>query len=364
MSTNPFLLPNRVDTSIIGKDNGVRGGNATNSFSVLGEAYLAYQYQNIDFSFGRKVIKTPLINAKEVRMLPSAVEGAFLSYKVNNKSTIGFTYLNNFKQRTSNVFTNIIEHVLGANTQAITGKINGSISIFHYKYKRDNVRFKAYDYYAQDFMNSLYLDTSYTTQVSTSQLHLSAQYMHQNSIGNTNVNLAQAGSLTGGKKIKVNAFGLKVSTSLSDAKFMLAYSRVVKDATKHNSLVLPWDGTPLFTNMITSNNLFQSIYANGLKADSLYIGGSQGIKITYNQKFDFLGLEGVSMTLAYLNTSNSRFAKNQNDYNAVLGYKYNKNFSLAVKGIWVKNNTSADETGAITQLKQLSQYRVIANYKF
>jgi len=148
------------------------------------------------------------------------------------------------------------------------------------------------------------------------------------------------------------------------SKFLLAYSKVFKDNNKHDSLVLPWDGTPLFTNMITSNDLFQSLYGKAFNADSIYIGGSQGIKIAYNQKFDTLGLSGVSSTLAYLNTSNSKFAKNQNDYNAVLGYKYDNSFSFALKGIWVQNNSGADTTGKVSQLKQLNQYRVIANYTF
>jgi len=364
MTTNPFLLPDTVDTSIIGKDNGVRGGDATDGFSVLGEVYLRYAYQDFDFILGRKVVKTPLIHAKEVRMLPSAVEGAFISYKVNEKSSVGFAYLSRFKQRTSSVFTNIIEHALGANTQAVTGTTNGYVGMLDYEYKRDNATFKAYDYYAKDFMNSLYFDTSYKTKVSASEVNLAAQYIHQNSIGNADTNLAKAGSVTLGKQINVNAFGLRASSKIKEATFLLAYSNVLKNNDKHDSLVLPWDGTPLFTNMITSNDLFQSLYGNALKADTIYIGGSQAVKIAYKQNFDSFGLKGLSSSVAYLNTSNSKFIKSQHDYNAVLAYKYDKSFTLALKGIWVQNATSADAIGAISQIKLLSQYRVIANYKF
>ena len=364
MTTNPFLLPESVDASIIGNDNGVRGGDATDGFSVLGEALLAYSYQDFDFTLGRKVIKTPLIHAKEVRMLPSAVEGAFVSYKVNEKSRVGFAYLSRFKQRTSSVFTNIIEHALGVNTQAITGGTNGYVGMLDYEYKRDNATFKAYDYYAKDFMNSFCLDTSYKTKVSASEVNLAAQYIHQNSIGNADRNLAKASSVTLGKQINVNAFGLRSSFKIKDATFLLAYSNVLKDNDKHDSLVLPWDGTPLFTNMITSNDLFQSLYGNGLKADTIYIGGSQALKVAYKQNFNSFGLKGLSASLLYLNTSNSKFLKSQHDYNAVLAYKYDKFFTLALKGIWVQNAASSDTIGAISQIKLLSQYRIIANYKF
>jgi len=364
MTTNPFLLPDSVDTSIIAKDNGARGGDATDGFSVLGEAYLAYSYADFDFTFGRKVIKTPLIHAKVVRMLPSSVEGAFVSYNVNNKSSLGMAYLSRFKQRTSSLFTNIIEHALGNNTQAITGSTGGYLTMLDYQYKRDNISFKAYDYYAKDFMNSFYTDATYMMKISGKKVNVAAQYINQRSIGNADTNLAKATSITAGKKINVNAFGLKASTHIESAKFSLAYTKVLQDANKHDSLVLPWDGTPLFTNMITSNDLFQSIYGSALKADSIYIGGSQGIKIAYNQKFDSFGLNGFSTSLSYLNTSNSRFTKDQHDYNVVLAYKHDKHFTLALKGIWVQNNSGADTTGTVSQLKLLTQYRVIANYKF
>ncbi|MFK5938216.1 MAG: OprD family outer membrane porin [Sulfurimonas sp.] len=367
MTTNPFLLndnPAKVDTSLIGKDNGVRGGDATDGFSVLGEAYLAYHYADFDFTLGRKAMKTPLVHSKYVRMMPSTVEGLFGSYSLNEKSNIEVAYLSRFKQRTSDEFIDIIEHALGANTKAVTGSNGGYVAMLGLNYAQDKISIKAYDYYADDFINSLYLDTSYKTKLSDTQVSFAGQYIHQRSIGNADTNLAQAGSLTGGKKINVNAFGFKASARLSDAKIILAYSKVLKDDAKHDSVILPWDGTPLFANSITSNDLFQSIYGSALKSDSIYIGGSQGIKIAYNQKFDSLGMKGFSTMLSYLNTSNSRFVKNQHDYNLVFGYKYDKHFSLVLKGIWVKNNTGADATGAITQLKQLSQYRVITNYKF
>jgi len=364
MTTNAFLLDDSVDTSIIGKDNGTRGGDASASFSILGEAYLSYKYEDFSLVYGRQVIKTPLVHAKEVRMLPSAVQGVFAYYDINKKSKVTFACLDKFKQRTSDRFTDIIEHALGVNTYAITGSYTGRVSTLGVDYSSNSFGIKAYNYYAPDFMNSSYLDATYKLNTSAMKFTLAGQYVNQFSVGNASDNLAKATSVTGGKEISVNAVGAEAVVAFGGSKFVLAYSKVFKDDNKHDSLVLPWDGTPLFTNMITSNDLFQSLYGKAFNADSIYIGGSQGIKIAYSQKLDALGLAGVSTTLSYLNTSNSRFVKNQNDYNAVLAYKYNKAFSFALKGIWVQNNSSADETGTVSQLKQLNQYRVIANYKF
>jgi len=367
MTTNPFLLnddPTKVDTSIIGKDNGARGGDATKGFSVLGEAHIDYVYGDLMLSYGRKVVKSPLMDAKEVRMLPSSFNGFYSSYTINKTHRVGFDYITEFKQRTSSEFINVVQHALGADTQAVTGSDGGYMLMANYNYKTKKTAINAYDCYAQDFINSIYVDGSYNTQLGGKPLTLALQYINQKSIGKADTNLAQATSVTAGKTISVNAFALKAQTKIKSASFTFAYSKVLKSDAKHDSLVLAWDGTPLFTNMITSNDLFQSIYGNALKADSVYIGGSQGMKIAYKQNLKPLGLEHYSASFAFLNTSNSRFAKDQRDYNVVLGYKPTKHFSLAFKGIWVQDNTSADKAGNISQLKLLSQYRVIANYKF
>ena len=365
MTTNPFLLGPNTDTSVIGKDNGARGGDAREGFSILGEAHLDYNYKDLAVSVGRKVIKTPLIHAKEVRIIPSAVEGGFADYK-NNNLKVELAYLNGFKQRTSDSFVNIVEHALGgqAETESITGSTSGSVFVAGVDYINDSFGVKLYDYYSENFMNSTYVDASYRAKVSDIKLSFSGQYVNQVSIGNSDENLQKTGSLTGAKKLNSNAVGLKLAVNVNDAKISLAYSNVLKSDNDHDSLVLPWDGTPLFTNMITSNDLFQSIYGSAFKADSVYIGGSAGLKIAYSQKLDTMGLDGISTTVSYLNTSNSRFYKDQHDYNIVLAYKHNKDFSLSLKGIWVQNNSTASADGTISQIKLLTQYRAIANYKF
>ena len=369
MTTNPFLLGSSVDASIIGRDNGVRiegnpsGTVARKGFSVLGEAYLAYDYKNAGVYIGREVIHTPLIDAKTVRLLPSAVEGASAHYTLAEKTKVTFSYYTGFKQRTSSVFTNIIEHALGDKTKAITGSDSGYLEMLSFTHQANAYSLKAYDYYAENFLNSVYLDGSYKLNLSDVKVAFSGQYINQKSIGNADTYFGNNPSATGGK-ISVNAIGLKAATTIKSSKFILAYSKVLKENNKHDSLVLAWDGTPLYTNMITSNDLFSSNYGKSLGSDSIYIGNSQGIKFAYNQKYDNFGLKGFSTTLSYLDISNSRFNKDQNDYNIVLQYKAPKAFVLQLKGIWVQNNTGASANGTISQLKLLSQYRVIANYKF
>ncbi len=357
----------KVDPSVIGRDNGYYYGNnarAKDSFSILGEAYLSYAHKGLDLSYGRKILKTPLMNAKRVRLLPSSFEGGFVDYNINKHSKVGFAYIGKFKQRTSNRFVNVIQHALGANTKAITGSNRGTVYYGYANYKSKNLKAKIYNYYANNFMNSLYLDTSFSQNLSGVKLAYSGQFISQKSIGNAQTNLQKAGSATGGKSISSNALALKVKAKVGESAFSLAYSKVFKNGSKHDSLVLPWDGTPLFTNMITSNNLFLSNYGRALGSGGIYMGGSQGVKLGFKQGFDFTGFKGFSTNFTYLNTKNSRFLHDQNDYNVVLGYKTKKAFSLLLKGIWVTNNNSSTAAGVVSTLKRLTQYRIIANYKF
>ncbi len=369
MTTNGFALPNAVDTSILGRDNGARTGNAEaakDAFAVLGEAFIKYSYKDLSLLYGRQVIKTPLVHAKEVRMLPSAVQGAFAEYALECGTTLGVSYLTHFKQRTSDTFTNIVSHALGGatKTKEITGSDEGEVVTLDAVYKDDKTELKAYDYYAQDFMNAFYLEAGFKNKLDSGWSYsAAAQYIHQMSVGNADDNLAQIGSVTGGKRISVNAAGLKTDMAYQESTLGLALTKVLGDSDRHDSLVLPWDGTPLYTNMITSNDLFQSNYGNALKADSIYIGGSAGVKLAYTQGYDFSGMKGFKTTLSYLNVDNDRFAHNQRDVNAVVSY-VTGDFSLALKGMWVRYNTSASATGTITQDDKLTQYRVIANYKF
>lgn len=366
MTTNPFALPEAVDTSIIGKDNGVRGGNPEAGFAVLGEAYLQYRRGGGSVWYGRKKVDTPLINTKEVRMLPSTVQGGMAAFGIGALH-VEAGYLDRFKQRTSDTFVNIVAHALGEETEAVTGHRTGYVVPLSAEYDTEALQLQAYDYYAPDFMNALYLGANYKHVFAQSgaKLCVGAQYIREQSIGNADANLIKSASITGGRVLKSNAFGLKASVTHYESTLYAAYTEVLRSEEDHDSLVLPWDGTPLFTNMITSNDLFQSLYGSAFKADSAYIGGTSGVKLAYTQGFDFTGISGIKTTLAWTQFSNSRegFDGDQNDLNAVLGYRRGS-FSLALKGIWVSNNTSIDKTGTVSQLDRLTQYRVIANYTF
>lgn len=371
MTTNPFVLPQgagNVEQSTIARDNAKRPGatvaDGNEGFSVLGEAYAQYNRDNYELWYGRKVIETPLIDAKDVRMVPSSVGGGMATVKVSPSVEISGGYIDKFKQRTSDRFTDIIEHALGINTQAITGHSGGYVLPISIAYKEGPLSGRVYDYYAPDFMNSVYADATFKNQLDFGwSYNGSVQGIMQDGVGNADSVLAK--SKMGGE-INAKALGAKLTLTHQDTTFLAAWSHIFSSVGDHDSLVLPWDGTPLYSNVLTANNLFGSDYGKGLTSDTAYIGGTTGMKVGIIQKLDFTGIIGLSTEVSYAHYDGERFTLGaEEDVNVQLQYSIG-NLSLAAKGIWVSNNTvMGNDPHATAQVNaDFTQYRIIANYKF
>ncbi len=371
MTTQPFALPegaSNVEQSTLARDNAKRPGgtldDGNQGFSVLGEAYAQYDRDTYQLWYGRKVINTPLMDAKDVRMMPSSFEGAMGSIKLSSGVEVGGGFIDKFKQRTSDRFEDVITHALGSNTQTITGHNGGYVVPVLVKYVQGDITAQAYDYYAPDFMNSIYADVTYKGKIDSTLSYTAAvQGIAQDGIGNADSAAAQA--IMGGK-INAQAVAAKGTLSYADTTLLIALSHVFSNDGDHDSLVLPWDGTPLYTDMLTANDLFMSDYGKGLESDSAQIGGATGLRIGVTQKLDFTGLKGAYTGLSYAHYDGGRFSLGaQEDLNGEVGYGIG-NFSCAVKGIWVKNNTSLGNNphAAASVIADFTQYRVIANYKF
>jgi hypothetical protein len=359
MTTQPFLLPDQVETSSIGQDNGFMGKNPANGFSVMGEAYSDYTNTLFNVWYGRRVIATPMIAAKDVRMLPSSVQGGEGQLFLNEKTTVSVGYLDRFKQRSSDTFTNIIKHALGVDTCAITGKDEGFVIPVRLTYKAAPWILNVYDLYAPDFFNTAYTDIEYKGDFYT----LSAQGVMQNSIGNANGNLTQATSVTKGKKIHAAGVGVRAEVSYKESSLDLVYRNIVRDSDSYDSIITPWDGTLLYAYSSTTNNLGQSFYGNALTSGGAYVGGTRGYKIGYTQKYDFAGLKGFSTHIAYALYINPRYREDQEDIKAILRYK-SGDWAFELKGIWIDNDTYTKKDGTVNQLDWLTQFHGIANYSF
>ena len=371
MTTNPFALPEgaaNTEQSTLAryhvKKPGATTADGNKGFSVLGEAYAQYNRDNYQLWYGRRVIEMPLIDAKDSRMIPSSVEGGMASAKISPFVEISGGFIDKFKQRTSDRFEDIIESALGTNTRAITGHDGGYILPVTIVYKEGSLSGRFDDYYAPDFMNALYAEATFKNKLDSGWSYSgSVQGIKQDGVENADSTAAKA--VMGGE-INAQALGAKLTLTHQDTTFLAAWSHVFSNGGDHDSLILPWDGTPLYTNMLTANNLFGSDYGQGLTSDTAYIGGTTGLKLGIIQKLDFTGITGMSAIVAYAHYDGGRYnAGAEEDVNAELHYGVG-NLSLAAKGMWVSNNTVMGNDPHTTAKvnADFTQYRVIANYKF
>ncbi len=359
MSVQPFALPEHVESSSIGQDNGVRGDDPSDGFTIIAEGYGDYANDRFSGWYGRRAINTPMIGAKDVRMLPSTVEGGEGTVRLSDSTSISVGYVERFKQRSSDRFSNILKHALGADTFSITGREEGYAIPVMLTYASSPLTLRLYNLYLPDFLNTAYTDIEYKGDFYT----LSAEAVSQKSVGNADINLAKATSVTQGKKIDASGIGVRAEFSYKESGWDLVYRSIFRDDSAYDSILTPWDGTLMYAYSSTTNSLGQSFYGNALSAGGGCVGGTQGYKIGYTQKYQFLEWEGISTHLAYALYTNPRYREDQQDIKAILRYKKG-NWSWELKGIWIDNDTTSTKEGRVNQVDWLNQYHVIVNYVF
>ena len=254
-TTNGFLLDDskddytKVDPTLFGKDN--------NNYSILGEAYLKYSYDNTTFKAGRQKLNTPLAGADDARMIPNLFEAYVLTNKDLDDTTILLAHVTKFAQGTfgraydggllaitsgySSIdsrdqvgdFVNMGTYALGKSTSGV------SIASATYTGIKD-LKIQLWDYYAYDIVNAVYGEVSYKMDLGSIKPFVATQIISESNIGDS-----YAGDLNGiywGAKVgaKIDAFTAYVtysSTSSNDDN---------DDATK-NAIISPWGGMPAYS---------------------------------------------------------------------------------------------------------------------
>jgi len=359
MTTQDFLLPDNVESSTLGQDNPHLKLNPDDGYSVLGEISLDYKNKYLNLWYGRKVITTPMIGPKYVRMLPSAIQGSCVTFFYNKNLKFNFLYADKFKQRSSKKFTNLLEHALGTDTLSVTGKTKGETYTTSFIYNNRKHYYHLSNMYAPDFLNSFYFNVKLQKELYS----IAFELVSQNSVGNAKRNLAQASSITNGKKINAKAIGFQSIINYKQSSFDLVYRKILRNPNTYDSIITPWDGSLLYAYSSTTNNLGQSLYGNALTAGGAYVGGTQGIKLGYTQRYNFLDLKGFKTHIAYAVYKNSLYREDQEDLKVIFFYDYKK-VSLQLKGIWIDNDTYTFKNGTVNQLDSLTQFHAIATYKF
>jgi len=369
-----FYTTNRILKDLEANDGATLNNtllkNDGSSYSILGEAYVQYNAKDLGskstFKIGRQKLNTPLAGADDARMLPNLFEAYVMQNQDIADTTVvlahvtkmapgsfanaydggivgaaaGYTAVAGNTAEYQGEFTNMGTWAVGQDTKGVSTV--GAI------YKKDNLKLQAWDYYAYDILNALYLqaDVKWNCILSDKVKPFAAlQYINENDVG-----LAHAG------KVDSDFIGAKLGAGVGGLTAYVAYSEQSEaktgTAALESTTITPWGGMPAFT--------------QGMVTRHMFIAGTKATKVaaTYNFKEHGINLSATGYYATFKMDDNAGAASLNNIKTKEPGFDI-KYYPAEVKNLLlrVRGNFPTDFT-SVGGGRDWSEYRFIASYKF
>jgi len=380
-----FYTTNKIDLQQHGVSDPSLLGTGLESYSILGEAYINYDFAQFgtktNAKLGYQRYDVPMMGSDDARMIPNTFE----AYKVTNKDienvNLQVAHVNRIAYGTfSNIYgggmlgltsgypakgnagtgkyLNMGEAAVGENTSGVTNAlISYKDKTFHAKLSND---------YAWDLYNTLYLDAGMNFDMGELKPFIAMQGIKQNSVGNEymkNVALDDgtdtSSSVNGNGEIDSLYLAAKVGAKYAGLSAYIAYSQtsendaadVLSGNAYKNSIVTQFGGMPAFT--------------QGMVTRHQFIAGTKATKIAASYSFKD---QGVNLsTAAYY----SSFDMNENSGYGIARTAYEPGFDIKYYPASVKNlqlrfrgNYPRKFAEGTSGNKGWDEYRLIANYNF
>jgi hypothetical protein len=362
-TTNGFSLRDdktdytKVDPTLLGDDN--------DAYSILGEAYLQYKTGNTTFKAGRQKLNTPLAGADDARMLPNLFEAYVLTNTDVKDTTLVAAHVTKFAQGTFGraytsgavsvtagysltdsktrvgEFVNMGEYAIGDNTSGVTvgGIIYTGI---------EGVKLQAWDYYAHDILNAIYLQADASTKLSNGvTLYGAAQYIDESDVGNNSVTVLDT--------IDSQYYALKAGVKVNNINAYIAFSSTDTndDAAIDGGIITPWGGMPAFTQGMVTRHQFLA-GTDAWKVAGSYSWKDHGINlktVLYHAQFDMDKKNNYSTDYAW--------KAKETGFDVIYYPKAVKNLQLRLRA-----NYADDFKQTTTASTSWDEYRFIINYNF
>ena len=361
------------DPSLLGTDY--------DSYSILGEAYLAYSFANLgsksDLKLGLQRYDSAMMGSDDTRMLPTTFE----AYKFTNKDidnlTINITHINKIAYGTfSNIYSGggIIAatsgySARGVNTsstgietgkyynmgEATVGKNTDGVLNTQLMYKADNFHVKVSNDYAFDLYNTLYAETGISWKcllTDSVKPFFKAQIIKQDSVGGDYMKYSSIG---GNGDIDSLFWAGKFGAKYAGLTAYIAYSETTdnnsNDASYKNAIITQFGGMPAYT--------------QGMVTRHQFLAGTKATKVaaSYSFKEQGLNLSAAAYYSSFDMDENSGYGVARTAYEPGFDIKYYpsmvKNLQLRVRANFPRKfaESTTGDTG-------WDEYRFIMNYNF
>lgn len=203
--------------------------------AVLGEAYVAFDQDGHHAWLGRHLLKTPMLNPQDGRMIPTLFQGAWYQNTSLAGLTLDLGFISHAYARSGPGWARI-QNTLGIYPQGRTAdgmpasyfRSLSSLGIFvaGAAYKHDLFSASAWDHAFENIFNVVYSDAFFTPSVGDVGLRFGAQYVGGQKLGN-------GGSDDPAQRYfdrnTFHAFGAKAELKTkSDFVFAANYNRITK----------------------------------------------------------------------------------------------------------------------------------------
>lgn len=296
------------------------------SYSVLGEASLDLQVQQVNATLGLQLLDLPYLNTNDTRMTPNSFEAYNVLYNGFEKAQIGAGYINQIRFRNSSSYVSMSERAGAPNSN------EGVFAAgFHYDVT-DNFNVGVVNLYGVDTFNNFYLETNETRDVfGWFKTNIAFQFTSQDSVGN---------ELVG--DFSTQHYGLKCINTFGQITAALAATYT----SSGGNVRKPWGGSPSFNSIMISD--FD-------RAEEHSVGAS----LSYDFDGPYLDPFRFNMKWAYGDTpENGRNASSdQREVDFNLDYAPKNYDKLKVRLRYARLDYMGADDGV-----DVSDFRIIINY--
>jgi len=228
-------------------------GGEANSYTVLGEAYLKYKTKKHYLHYGRREMPDyRFISLSNIRFSPYTHKGATYENTMLKGLKINLAYINSQKARNSEKFEDMVrsarvsESKIRGNydaadyTSGSYSSTNKSMAMLGLVFSKKEFSVEAWDYYVNDFVNTVYLYSDYDFKINKElTITVAAQYGNQQNVGD---------HIAG--NIDTSFYGLKAQASWKNGITIFgAYNNVAYNENSYDggTIFVRW-GTPQMFN--------------------------------------------------------------------------------------------------------------------
>jgi len=292
--------------------------SSSGSYTEMAEAYLNYNYKDLNFRLGRQIIDTPLADSDDIRMIQNSFNAVIVTYELK-----GITFMAGNLQSWQGYDAD-----LDNSWQAIGDKGANLVGASYH----DGVEFNLWYYNITQNTNAIYLDFGIEYKINEDVfIHTVGQYLKENELETSGY--------------AANIYGALFEFVIDDLAFSVAFDKSKKIAGKQS--FSGSGGGTMFTSMDT---MIIDEIANDRDVFA-YVGG-----ITYNMdNFGFLYAHGDFIGNANSAGKKARILEHD------IGAEYNVNDEFLVSAIYV---ISEDKESSIKTSYDWNRVQIMVNYNF